>query len=573
MPKRTPPFVLPSIDFPVRDLKLRWISREETWTQPKGGIGDQAAGAAFYVGWYSFRNFQDIFGKQGLARGAIAWHIASGEAADIWSPNERGWCVNLMRRGAAVTLGPVREPYVDAFPRGDVFVERLLVGETIAESYWLALPHASWEMVILGDPLYRPFGSKPKPSLVARAYVAADANHVLEKGQTRGLIVQLECVGPSGSETPALATMAEPGMGLRSASGSVNIPPLKAGQSALVHVQSVTAGDDATGMFRLFLNVHGDQESSRHIVLEGRIGFSRLTAGLLPQSQMFVSTHGAYLISGRPGGSALIDIETLVPHVITLPRSLVLSGAEFSPDALHVALDLVAPEEKKQAVVITNNRLGDLQALPSGFQFLRWLESDKVLLKGSAGLTIHGISGNEDTPVDTPEGWSGTIIPRTNIQILVSKDGKLGIKRGSEPLYEVLSGSDVAQFIAVADDLSLFGGVDKQKRLWVQHGLEAKAEIIATGVERVLWGPVSRRALVEETGGKSRVYDGRDGSWIDLGSVSSAALESGRAPTVICRSRRKRGRGFFIRSCWPGDPEAVPDRQDRVTSKGLYFWG
>lgn len=213
--------------------------REETWTQPKGGIGDQAAGAAFYVGWYSFRNFQDIFGRQGLARGAIAWHIASGEAADIWSPNERGWCVNLMRRGAAVTLGPVREPYADAFPRGDIFVERLLVGETIAESYWLALPHTSWAMVILGDPLYRPFAFKPKPSLVARAYIAADANHILEKGQTRALMVQLECVGPSGSETPALVANVEPGIGLRSASGSVNIPALKAGQSALVRIPSV----------------------------------------------------------------------------------------------------------------------------------------------------------------------------------------------------------------------------------------------------------------------------------------------------------------------------------------------
>ncbi|HJT86279.1 MAG TPA: TIGR03790 family protein, partial [Bryobacteraceae bacterium] len=96
---------------------------QATWMQPKDGVGNEAAAAAFYIGWYSLRTFQDIFGAQGLARGAIAWHIASQEAENIWDANERGWCVNLMRRGAAVTLGPVREPYVQAFPRGDIFVE------------------------------------------------------------------------------------------------------------------------------------------------------------------------------------------------------------------------------------------------------------------------------------------------------------------------------------------------------------------------------------------------------------------------------------------------------------------
>ena len=80
--------------------------KEETWKQPKGGVGNQAAGAAFYIGWYALLDFQDIFGDHGLAQGAIAWHIASQEAQDIWDPAGKGWCINLMRRGAAVTIGP-----------------------------------------------------------------------------------------------------------------------------------------------------------------------------------------------------------------------------------------------------------------------------------------------------------------------------------------------------------------------------------------------------------------------------------------------------------------------------------
>ena len=149
--------------FPVNlDMKM------ETWKKPAAGVGNQAEGAAFYVGWYALLDFQDIFGERGLARGSIAWHIASQEAQNIWDHPNKGWCINLMRRGAAVTLGPVREPYVAAFPHGDVFVEALLNGLTVAEAYWLSLPQVSWAMVILGDPLYRPFAQHPRPAIVAR---------------------------------------------------------------------------------------------------------------------------------------------------------------------------------------------------------------------------------------------------------------------------------------------------------------------------------------------------------------------------------------------------------------------
>ena len=269
---------------------------QESWKQPVGGVGEQAAGAAFYLGWYDLENFQDIFGKQGLARGSIApRHIASGEAVNIWDPNVKRMVPEPDAPGSGhLTLGPVQEPYVTAFPRGDIFVEALLTGGSVAESYWLALPEVSWAMVILGDPLYRPFALKPKPALVARAYVSGESNHILEKGKTSSLLVLLECVGPTGSGTPAMTAVAEPDTGLAAASGSVTIPALMAGQSIVVRVPSVTAGSDATGMFRLRLNAQDDQKRSRQIVLEGRIGFSRLTGGLALKSQMFVDPEEAH---------------------------------------------------------------------------------------------------------------------------------------------------------------------------------------------------------------------------------------------------------------------------------------
>lgn len=501
--------------------------KQESWKQPKGGVGDQAAGAAFYVGWYDLLNFQDIFGRQGLARGSIAWHIASQEAQDLWDPNGKGWCLNLMRKGAAVTLGPVREPYVAAFPHGDIFVEALLSGGSVAESYWLALPHVSWAMVVLGDPLYRPFALKPRPALVARAYVAGNSKHILEKGETSSLLILLECVGPAGSGTPAMTAIAEPEMGLAAASGSVAIPRLKAGQNVVVRVPSVTAGADTTGMFRLRLNARDDQKRSRQIVLEGRIGFSRLTGGLPPKSQMFVDSRGDALISGKPGSSTLVETETLRSQNITPSNGLAVVGAEFSPDGGRIALMLLDPQQKKGGIVLTDSKLAGSQALPDGTQFLRWLGKDEILLKAADHLVRHPLVSGEDQKFDAAPSWfgaaaGGNVIPGTDIQYLVSADGKVGVQRGSQSLQEVLQGTKATRFVAIANDLTLFGGVDSEKRLWVQRGFDAKPEAVASGVESVLWGPISRRAVVLEANNRSRAYDGRDGSWIDLGRVSGA---------------------------------------------------
>jgi uncharacterized protein (TIGR03790 family) len=496
--------------------------KQETWRQPKDGVGSQAAGAAFYVGWYALLNFQDIFGPQGLAPGSIAWHIASQEAQDIWNPNGRGWCINLMRRGAAVTLGPVREPYVSAFPHGDVFVDALLMGGSIAESYWLALPHVSWAMVVLGDPLYRPFALKPKPALLATAYISSGTTHVLQKGETASLLVELDCIGPAGSSLPAFSATVEPEMGLAAASGSVAIPSLKAGESTVVRIPKVTAGDDPTGMFRLHLNVQTEGERSRRIVLEGRIGFSRVTGGAGPKTQMFASPNGQVLISGIFGRSALVDIETLRSQAVTPPPGYGLMGAEFSPDGQHIAVTLVDPQQKKGTVVITDSKLGSLQQLPAGTQFLRWLEKDKMLLKGENRLIMHNIAGGEDRNIDIQGARSGNVIAGTDIQFLVTQDGKMGIKRPGEPFREILEGSKAVESLAVANDLSLFGGVDGEKRLWVQHGLDQRPEMLETGITGILWGPVSRRVAVREANNKTRVYDGRDRSWTELGEVLQA---------------------------------------------------
>jgi uncharacterized protein (TIGR03790 family) len=511
------------------------------WKQPPGGVGEQAAGAAFYIGWYNLQNFQDIFGKKGLARGAIAWHIASNEAGNLWDTNSREWCINLMRRGAAVTIGPAFEPYLEAFPKAEIFVETLLSGKTIAEGYWFSLPHVSWAMVILGDPLYRPF-AKPRPSLVARSYVASNASRVLGKGETAALMVQIQCVGPQGSSTPAFTAAVEPGMGLAAASGNVAIPALQAGESTILRIPTVKASDDPTAMFRLHLNVRNEGDTSRRIVLEGRNGFATISGGLQRQIMMVSSPGGDLVIAGAPGNTLLVETATLRTRRIGAPEGWGVIGAVFAPDGAHFVLNLLNPDKKQTTYLIVDSAVQKVQNSPPDTAVLRWLSKDRLLLKTKSGMAVYDLNTATSIPVFEPDGWTvNSIIPETSVQLLAGKDGKFGIKVGSAEPREILAGTGVTRDRAVANDLSLFGGIDDKKQLWIQRGIDAAPTVIAKDVNRVAWGPISRRVLVEGSDGTFRVFDGRDNSWTPLPPVTSAEWSPDESRMIFVEAEKRDG--------------------------------
>ncbi|MCS7090504.1 MAG: TIGR03790 family protein [Verrucomicrobiota bacterium] len=116
----------------------------------------------FYAGWYA----ENITGA--LARptvefmpGAFAYHLHSFAAADLRSTN-RHWVGPLLHRGATVTLGPVYEPYLGGTPDLTLFISRfVLQGFSFGEAAWASQPALSWQITVVGDPLYRPFGRPP----------------------------------------------------------------------------------------------------------------------------------------------------------------------------------------------------------------------------------------------------------------------------------------------------------------------------------------------------------------------------------------------------------------------------
>ena len=111
--------------------------------------------AGLYCGWYSLAHYVDAFT---WVRGAVGYHIASQECQTLKNKGSQVWCKMMLEKGAAATIGPVAEPYVQAFPIPDVFFGLLIDGRlTLAECYALSNPFWSWQMVLIGDPLYRPF--------------------------------------------------------------------------------------------------------------------------------------------------------------------------------------------------------------------------------------------------------------------------------------------------------------------------------------------------------------------------------------------------------------------------------
>ncbi len=112
---------------------------------------------AVYMGWYD-ENVAGPFTRPDFRfrRGAVAYHLHSGSAATLHSTTQH-WAGPLLARGAAVTMGAVSEPFLSYTPQLHLFADRLCSGQTFGESAYLSLASVSWQVTVVGDPLYNPF--------------------------------------------------------------------------------------------------------------------------------------------------------------------------------------------------------------------------------------------------------------------------------------------------------------------------------------------------------------------------------------------------------------------------------
>lgn len=146
-----------------------------------GGVRN-VAGVLGYYSWGS-NDPQNRARKLGITftPGAIASTFVSSDARtfapppDGWSPsgnwNDRSsfyagapqsLAGDLIREGITGVAASVADPFLQSAVRPEILFPAYIRGFNLAEAFYLAMPHLSWQMVVIGDPLCRPF---TRPSL------------------------------------------------------------------------------------------------------------------------------------------------------------------------------------------------------------------------------------------------------------------------------------------------------------------------------------------------------------------------------------------------------------------------
>lgn len=170
-----------------------------------------------YFGWYS-GNVDGPFNLPGFQfpPGAIALHIHSFSASTLRQPNH-GWTGPFIARGVTATFGNVYEPYLTFSHRPNLLLRALARGWTLVDAAYYALQALSWQEVLIGDPLYRPFAvplddqlarlSQLPPALAG--YAVLRQMHRLERGkheaEATALAVTAQHAAPSLAVGVALA--------------------------------------------------------------------------------------------------------------------------------------------------------------------------------------------------------------------------------------------------------------------------------------------------------------------------------------------------------------------------------
>lgn len=112
---------------------------------------------ALYFGWYH-GELNGPFALPGFRfpAGALGLHIHSSSAHTLRSLTS-GWTGPLVARGITATVGNVFEPYLQLTHHPHLLVRALVRGATLADAAYYSLPALSWQAILIGDPLYRPF--------------------------------------------------------------------------------------------------------------------------------------------------------------------------------------------------------------------------------------------------------------------------------------------------------------------------------------------------------------------------------------------------------------------------------
>lgn len=248
--------------------------------------------AAFYFGWYA----QDLSGPMAppgfrFPPGAIALHIHSASAPTLRSTGT-GWCGPLVARGVTATFGNVFEPFLQLTIEPQMLMQALSQGWNLGDAACFATPALSWQTIVIGDPLYRPFAvpldaqlasvESLSPELAPYVFLRkarllegekknAEAMNLLKEGIHRrpGLVLAMAIAErlAAGGDKPEAAHVLEAAFGSQ---------PLDRGQAALAQqaarlLLDCGAAKQATAACRAILGGSGIEQALRSTILRTAI--------------------------------------------------------------------------------------------------------------------------------------------------------------------------------------------------------------------------------------------------------------------------------------------------------------
>src|SRR2546429_681119 len=105
-----------------------------------------------------------------FTRPPAGWNIGPfGDPKTYHATSPQSLIGDLIAEGVTGVVGFVYEPFLDGTARPEVLFPAYRAGFTLAESFYMALPHLSWQAVGIGDPPTPPFGPVPdRPPPVSR---------------------------------------------------------------------------------------------------------------------------------------------------------------------------------------------------------------------------------------------------------------------------------------------------------------------------------------------------------------------------------------------------------------------
>jgi uncharacterized protein (TIGR03790 family) len=166
---------------------------------------------ALYFGWYAGTiNGPFLAPDFRFPPGAVALHIHSYSADSLRSPT-RGWAGPLVAKGVTATFGNVTEPYLEFTHQPHLLLRALARGETLGRAALYSVNCLSWQAIVIGDPLYRPFAVSADQQWNDRKNLTAEAETYARIRRMRLLVAagrgdEARALGAAGlARNPSLA--------------------------------------------------------------------------------------------------------------------------------------------------------------------------------------------------------------------------------------------------------------------------------------------------------------------------------------------------------------------------------